>query len=444
MLAADLPPPLAAFGNRWGIRQRPVLSHLLGDTSAPMPSAVASLFAQPGFARYWFSRVGSQLSMQMLAVALGWQMYELTGSAWDLGLVGLAQFLPALLLALPAGHAVDRLNRNTLLLASFGVMAGVAGVLALAAEGGWVSRGLILGVSIAVGVVKAFQMPTQQSILPLLVSAPLLPRALAVNASGTQSAIIVGPALGGFVYAFGAPLTYALCLVVTLVALSLAVRLPLAPGARSTEPTSWRTVLAGVAYIRERPVLLGAISLDLFAVLLGGATALLPIYAKEVLHTGPLGLGLLRGAPAVGALLSSLWLGRRPIQRQAGHKLFTAVAIFGLATLVFAVSTSMALSLFSLAVSGAADMISVVVRQSMVQLDTPNEMRGRVSAVSSIFIGASNQLGEFESGATAAWLGPVGSVLLGGAGTLVVCGLWLRLFPALWARDRLQDDARPR
>ncbi|MEO8298264.1 MAG: MFS transporter [Burkholderiales bacterium] len=408
--------------------------------TAPDAANPDSLFAQPGYRRFWIVRLGSQLAMQMLAVAVGWQMYELTGSAWDLGLVGLAEFLPALLLALPAGHAADRYDRARIVTLVVLLQTLIAVTLLAGSLGGWVSRELILGLAAALGLGRAFQMPAIQSITPLLVDAHLLPRAMAANSSALQLAVIAGPALGGLLFALGASVTYAVCAAVSLLSGVLMLGLKLRPAPRSTEPASWRTLLAGVAYIRQRPVLLGAISLDLFAVLLGGAVALLPIFAKDLLHVGPVGLGLLRGAPAVGALAMSLWLARHPIEGGAGHKLFAAVALYGVAMLVFALSGSFLLSLAALALSGAVDLVSVVIRLSMVQLETPNEMRGRVNAVNSVFIGASNQLGEFESGVTAAWLGPVGSVLLGGMGTLVVCALWIRLFPSLWRRDRLLES----
>lgn len=279
-------------------------------------------------------------------------------------------------------------------------------------------------------------MPAQQALVPLLVPPTELSRALAFASGGTQLAIVAGPAIGGLLYVAGAATVYASCaaLFVLAAALFLAVRHADPP---PRERRSLHTLLAGVNYVRGNPVVLGAVSLDLFAVLLGGATALLPMFARDLLHVGPWGLGLLRGAPAMGALTLSLVLARWPIERRAGPKLLCAVAVFGLATAVFAVSKSLWLSMAALAVSGAADMVSVVVRQSLVQLETPDAMRGRVSAVNSVFIGASNQLGEFESGATAALLGPVGSVLLGGAGSIAVAALWWRLFPQLAGRDRL-------
>ncbi|MEY4754439.1 MAG: hypothetical protein RJA44_2114 [Pseudomonadota bacterium] len=386
---------------------------------------------------FWSARLTTQLASQMMMVALGWQMYDLSASAWDLGLVGLAQFVPALLLTLPAGHVADRVHRARLLQASIALQLLVALVLTQASRGDWISRELILLLSMLLGAVRAFQMPASQALPALLVPPQLLAQAVAFGSSGVQLAIIAGPALGGFIYVAGAAAVYGLCAAFLLLGVLLAAGIRHAAPAVTREPASWASVLAGVHFLRQRPALIGAISLDLFAVLLGGATALLPIYARDILHTGPWGLGLLRSAPAAGALLLSIWLARRPIRRRVGRWLIGAVALFGLSMLVFALSRSFVLSLLALLLSGAADMVSVVIRQTLVQLETPDAMRGRVSAVNSIFIGASNQLGEFESGATAAWLGPVGSVLLGGCGVLLVAALWVRIFPSLWQRDRL-------
>jgi MFS family permease len=389
--------------------------------------------------RFWVGRVVSGIGNQMLLVAVGWQMYTLTGSAWDLGMVGLCQFLPALVLALPAGHAADRGHRGRILGLSLAAQAAIAAVLTAAAFGHWAERDGLLYLSVALGAAKAFQNPAQQALVPQLVPARLLSRALAFTSTGTQVAVIGGPALGGFLYVAGAEIVYALCAALFAAAAGMFASVRHVHVPPPDQPISLATVLAGVRFIWQRKQILGAISLDLFAVLLGGALALLPMFAQDVLHVGSWGLGLLRGAPAVGALAMSLVLTRWPLERRAGRTMFIAVAIYGLAILGFGVSTVFALSLIALMVSGGADMVSVVIRQSLVQLDTPNDMRGRVSAVNSIFIGASNQLGEFESGATAAVLGPVGSVVLGGLGTLLVAGLWLRWFPSLAKRDRLHE-----
>lgn len=373
---------------------------------------------------------------QMLMVAVAWHMYDITSSAWDLGLVGLFQFIPALLLTLPAGHLADRWHRGRIFAVCMFTQALVALLLVTATAAGFASRELILGISVVLGVARAFQMPVQQALTPLLVPLHLLQRAVALSSSAMQVAVIGGPAIGGILYVGGPIIVYFSCAVLLLVAglLALFVRYQHQP---SLQAATWRMVLAGVEFVLQRKVLLGAISLDLFAVLLGGATALLPIYARDILHTGPIGLGLLRSAPAAGALLMSVALAHSPLQRHVGHRLFGAVAIFGLATLVFGLSTQFGLSMLALAISGAADSISVVTRQTLVQLETPDALRGRVSAVNSIFIGASNQLGEFESGATAALLGPLGSVMLGGVGTVLVAATWWHLFPALAKRDQM-------
>ncbi len=407
------------------------------QTGAEEDLSTASLFSFKAFMRLWFSRLAGTTGNQMLMVAVGWQMYDLTGSAWDLGMVGLLQFLPALLLVLVAGHVVDKFHRARILSLCMVAQAVIAAVLAFGAFHGWASRELLLILSVALGTVKAFQMPAQQALTPVLVPAVVLPRALAFSSAGMQGAIVLGPALGGFVYVAGATAVYALCAALFAIAGALMAGVHYDHAPRTGQTASWETLLGGVRFVRGRPVVLGAISLDLFAVLLGGATALLPIFAKDILHVGPWGLGLLRAAPAAGALTLSIALTRWPITRRSGHVLLGAVAIYGIATLGFGLSRSLWLSMAMLVVAGAADMISVVIRQSLVQLDTPDEMRGRVSAVNSVFIGASNQLGEFESGVTAALLGPVGSVLLGGLGTLLVAALWMKLFPTLANRDRL-------
>jgi MFS family permease len=394
------------------------------------------LFAQRAFVRFWLARLGGTTANQMLMVALAWHMYDITSSAWDLGLVGLFQFVPALIFTLPAGHVADRFHRGRIFAGCMLAQALAAAVLLAAIYGDFSTRELILGISVLLGMARAFQMPAQQALTPQLVPAVLLQRAITLSASAMQAAIICGPALGGVLYTFGPATVYASSLLLLLSAGALALAVNYHHKTARAAAT-WNSVIAGVTFVWQRKVILGATSLDLFAVLLGGATALLPIFARDILQIGPVGLGLLRGAPAVGALVMSLALVRWPLKRKVGHKLLLAVAIFGLATVVFGASSNFILSLVALVITGAADSVSVVVRNTLVQLETPDEMRGRVSAVSSIFIGASNQLGEFESGAVAALWGPVVSVVSGGIGTLLVAAAWLKLFPALARRDHL-------
>jgi len=392
--------------------------------------------------RMWFARLAGTTGNQMLMVAVGWQMYELTGSAWDLGLVGLFQFVPALLLTLVAGHVADRVHRGrivALCLLAQGLVALVlvAGTQCLGAAVPWVSRDWLLGLSVVLGAARSFQMPAQQALTPMLVPPAMLPRAMAFSSSGMQASVIGGPALGGLIFVAGATAVYATCALLFLIGCFLVIRVKYTHVAPLREPVTMAVMLAGAVFVWQRKALLGAVSLDLFAVLLGGATALLPLFAKDILFVGPWGLGLLRAAPAAGALVMSALLTRWPLARRVGYRMLGAVAVYGVCMVIFGLSTSFVLSLIVLAISGAADMVSVVVRQTLVQLETPNEMRGRVSAINSVFIGASNQLGEFESGATAAVLGPVGSVVLGGVGTLLVAAAWLRYFPELAKRDRL-------
>jgi len=403
-----------------------------------LKSELSQLLASRRFVRFLIARLFGITANQMLMVAVAWHMYDLTSSAWDLGMVGLIQFVPALLMTLPAGHVADKLHRGRIFAACMLVQAVVALCLLSAHLGGLATRELIFGIAAILGVARAFQMPAQQALTPLLVPPKLLSRAIALSSSGVQAAVILGPALGGVLYAGGAATVYACCMGLLLIAglLTLTVHYP---HQASTQAASLRTLLAGVVFVWQHKILLGATSLDLFAVLLGGATALLPIYARDILHVGPQGLGLLRAAPAAGALLMSLVLARWPLQRRIGQRLLLAVGVFGLATVVFGLSGQLWLSVLALAVTGAADNISVVTRLTLMQLETPDDMRGRTAAVNTIFIGASNQLGEFESGSVAALWGPEVSVVTGGLGTVVVALLWTRLFPTLARRDRMMD-----
>jgi MFS family permease len=362
----------------------------------------------------------------------------MTGSAWYLGLVGLVQFLPMFLLTLIVGHVADRYDRRTVVRLCQLVEAAAAAGLAVGSAAGWQSKESILLLVLLGSTAKAFEGPSLQALLPGLVPARLIPTAAAWSATAMQTGSIVGPAVGGFLYAAGPAAVY-LTVAFLFLAAALAVTLigPVRQEVRR-EPLSISSLLAGITFIRSRRAILGAISLDLFAVLLGGATALLPIYARDILHTGPWGLGLLRAAPGIGAIFMSLALVRYPLKRRVGRIMFQAVAVFGIATIAFGLSRSFPLSLCALAVLGGADVISVVIRAALVQIETPDEMRGRVSAVNSLFIGTSNQLGEFESGATAALFGTVPAVLIGGFGTLVVILLWLKLFPELARIDSLE------
>jgi MFS family permease len=391
------------------------------------------------FPRFLAARFSAIIAYQMVAVAVGWQIYELTHSAMNLGLVGLVQFIPSMLLVLVVGYAADRFDRRRLVAVAQTVEASAVLILCWGSIGGWVSRDLIFLLIFSLGVGRAFAFTTLQTLVPSLVDQETLPKAMAVNASVMQASIIVGPMLGGFLYIAGPAIVYGVCAVLFIVSALLISGIQIRRSVPKREPVSLATIFAGVSYIRSKPVLLGAISFDLFAVLLGGATALLPIYARDILFASPLGLGMLRSAPAVGAFASSLYLARFPLRSKVGRTMFSAVAWFGLATIVFALSRSMVLSFLALVLLGWSDMLSVVIRSSLVQLETPDEMRGRVSAVNSVFIGASNQLGEFESGVTAAWFGAVPAAVIGGVGTLLVVVLWRYLFPQLVERDRLHE-----
>lgn len=395
------------------------------------------LFRNRDFLFYTIGRFFSALAYQIEVVAVGWLVYELTHDAFALGLVGLTSFLPAISLALVTGHVADRFERRTLLTFCYGGMTLLAlGFLVWVWSGSekvWPIYLLIFGI----GICRAFAGPAGQALVPNLVPRAQFSQAIAWNSSVFQTATIIGPALGGILYAFGRTAVFgtaATCLFLAVLAF-MAIRPR--PLARTTETASWERLIAGVHFIRGKPIVFGAISLDLFAVLLGGATALLPIYARDILETGPWGLGLMRSMPAAGAVMTALILAHRPLTRHAGRRMFQAVALFGLATIGFGLSKSLYLSLGCLFVLGAADMISVIIRQTLVQLETPDAMRGRVAAVNSVFIGASNELGEFESGTLAAFLGAVPAVVIGGVGTLAVAVLWARWFPALRARDRL-------
>jgi len=408
--------------------------------STDAPDERLSVLRHPDLRRYTSARFLAAVATQVQTVAVGWQIFSATGNPLDLGLVGLSQFLPFVILILPAGHVADRYDRRRVQLLTYVLLAIAAAALLALSLAGIENTAPIFGVMVLFGIARAFNMPTGQALLPNLAPLSLFPKAVALNSSLGQVATIAGPALGGALVLLGVGVAYALS-VVLLVAAVVAVA-GLRGGGRSEpsrEPLSWVSLLSGVQFVRSRPIVLGSISLDLFAVLFGGATALLPIFAGEILEVGPVGLGAMRSAPAVGAAVLAAVLAVRPIRRHVGPWLFGGVAAFGVGTIVLGLSTSLALSLAALVVMGAGDMVSMYIRHLVVQLTTPDEIRGRVSAVNAVFIGASNELGEFESGVTAAWWGVVRSVVVGGVATLVVAGVWSRLFPQLSSLDRFPE-----
>ena len=405
-------------------------------------------FTYPNFVSYTLARFFIVVALEMQSVAVGWQVYEITKRPLDLGYVGLAQFAPGFVLFLFAGHAADLFNRRNLLTICYAGY-GVCSALLLAIS--WrapQSVHLIYVVLVFVGVCRSFSFPVSRALLPQLVPEEHFSNAIAWNSSTFQIATIAGPAIGGIAYALfhGPDAVYGIAIAVSIVSTICTLRihpLPASPEkeragiATRREPISLRTVLAGFRFIGEKKVILGSISLDMFAVLLGGAVALLPVYAREILHTGPWGLGLLRSAPGVGAALMAILVAHYPIRRRAGLTMLLAVAAFGVCTIIFGLSHSLILSLVALFLTGAADMVSVIIRATLIQLATPDEMRGRVNAVDMLFIGVSNELGEFESGLTAQWLGTVPAVVLGGVGTLAVIATWAWLFPELRKADQL-------
>lgn len=379
--------------------------------------------------------------MQVQSAAVAWQIYELTRDPFALGLVGLAQFGPMFALTLYAGDVADRFDRRLILSLSYAVEASCAALFIALTVAGVAETWPYFTTLILFGAARAFSAPASQSFLPQIVPTQDLPRAISISSTVFQVAVIAGPALGGAVLLAGAAAAYAISFTlfavgaVAIYGITMAQR----PQRETSSASLFERVAEGIAYVRRRQELFGAISLDLFAVLLGGATALLPFFAAEILHVGPLGFGILKAAPAIGAAAMSVMLTVKPIGRHAGVKMFACVAIFGVATIVFGLSENFYLSLAALITLGASDMVSVNVRHSLTQLATPDHMRGRVSAVSMLFIGASNELGEFESGITAYWWGTVPAVVVGGIGTLAIVGLWAHWFPALRKVDRLAD-----
>jgi MFS family permease len=405
--------------------------------STVMPVGAGDLLRHKSFLLFLLSRSFSRFATQIGAVAIGWQVYELTGSAFDLGMIGLVQFAPTVLLLFVAGHAADRYERRRVVQICE-VVEGLTGLfLACGAFAGWLTVTQIFIATFVLGVVGAFESPALAALLPLVAPQGSLQRATAISSGAAQIATIAGPALGGLAYALAPSAAYGLMAAFALFAAASMglIRLIETPARDNATPDD---VFAGVRFVRNNPAILGTISLDLFAVLFGGVVALLPIYARDILDTGPLGLGILRAAPAVGALFMTIMLARYTINRHVGMRMFQAVIVFGAATVIFALSQWMWLSVLSLAILGAADTVSVVIRFSLVQLATPDEMRGRVGAVNFLFINASNQLGQFESGVTAALFGTVPAAVLGGVGTIAIALLWMKLFPALRKVQRLE------
>ena len=405
-----------------------------------MSSAISgngfSVLRHRNFAFYLSARVLGTLAVQMQSVAIGWQVYQMTGSLFDLGLIGLAQFAPFLLLILPAGHIADRYNRRNII--AWCLTAQLACALALLA---FTMTGLsivwpVFAVLVLFGSARAFMMPATQAVLVNMVPKESFSRALALSSSSSHIAIILGPTLGGLLYIFGPKVVYLISSALLVLSVLLMRATTPAPQVVKREPVSWSTLLEGLHFVWSRPIMLGAISLDLFAVLFGGATALLPALAHDVLHIGPTGLGLLRTAPGMGAAVCSIALAFYPITRRVGAWMFGGVAVFGLGTIVLGSTGTFLVALVALFLMGIGDMVSVYIRHLLVQYETPDVIRGRVSAVNSVFIGASNELGEFESGVTAGWFGLVRAVLFGGAATLAVTGIWAMLFPVLSRMDR--------
>jgi MFS family permease len=404
-------------------------------------AAATSLLRHRSFVRFWSARTFTNGAFMMQGVAVGWQIYDMTHNPLDLGLVGLVQFFPLIATSVIAGQVLDLVDRRVVAAVCQIGKAVAALALAIGSLQGWLTREAMFGILFISGTARAFEIPTMHSLLPGVVPATILPRAIAAASSAQQTAVICGPSLGGLLYGLGPATVYFTCTAVFIVASVLISLIELMPRPdEKKRSVSLATVFAGFEYVRTHPILLGAISLDLFAVLLGGVTALLPIYARDILHAGPWALGLLRSAPAVGALVSTVFLAHHSIGGSAGRIMFTSVGMFGLASLLFGLSSSIVLSCLALAVYGASDSISVVIRQSLIQMRTPYDMLGRVAAVNSMFTGSSGSLGEFRAGSIAAWLGPVPSALIGGVGAIVVMFVWMWAFPQLRNVDKLSAE----
>jgi MFS family permease len=408
------------------------------------PSNGFSVLRHRNFAFYLSARILGTLAVQMQSVAIGWQVYQLTGSLFDLGLIGLAQFAPFLLLILPAGHVADRYNRRHIIVLCMAAQLLCAGALLAFTLTGLGAVWPVFTVLVLFGSARAFMMPATQAALVNMVPTESFSRAVALSSSGSHIATILGPILGGLFYLAGPSVVYVVAAALLAAAVLLMSMTRTAPQVHNREPASWHTLLEGLRFVWSKPVVLGAISLDLFAVLFGGATALLPALAHDVLHAGPTGLGLLRTAPGLGAALCSVALAFYPITRRVGPWMFGGVALFGVATIVLGATSSLTVALIALFLMGMGDMVSVYIRHLLVQFETPDAIRGRVSAVNAVFIGASNELGEFESGLTAGWLGLTRAILFGGAATVVVTATWALGFPVLSRMDRFPHHDKER
>jgi MFS family permease len=415
-----------------------MVRHLIGIMPSMSPVGAGTLLKQSAFLFFLLSRSLSRFSSQIAGVAIGWQVYELTGRAFDLGMVGLIQFTPTALLLFIAGHAADRFQRKHVVALCQLAEAATAVFLAWSTFAGWLNEVQIFVAAFMLGIAGAFESPALSALLPEITPQGSLQRATAISSGAAQVATITGPALGGLAYAAAPHLPYTIMAAFCVLAAMCMAAIPYVRETAAKDTATPDDVFAGVRFIRQNSAILGTISLDLFAVLFGGVIALLPIYARDILQAGPTGLGILRAAPAIGALMMTTWLARHSIGRRVGLRMFQAVIVFGAATILFAVSHWIWLSVLSLAILGAADTVSVVIRFSLVQLATPNDMRGRVGAVNFLFINASNQLGQFESGVTAALFGTVPAAVLGGVATIAIALLWMKLFPALRDVDRLE------
>ncbi len=404
------------------------------------PLKVPLIFQNRSLILLLAARISTSIAFQILTVAVGWQIYSLTQMPFYLGLVGLVQFLPMFLLTLVVGYVADRYDRKWII--CFSQIVESIGIFFLAFEShnGWITKEGILVTIFFIGIANAFQGPSMKSLLPNVVSKELFPEVAALATSTAQFAIILGPAIGGVLYAFNPEVAYSIAGILPLATSVIILFISIKKEQQNSEPLTINSIFGGISFIKSKPVILGAISLDLFAVLFGGAPALLPVYASNILKIGPLGLGLLRSAPAIGALIISVILALNPLKRHVGRIMFIAVIFFGIFTIIFALSSSFVLSFTSLVMLGASDVVSVVIRSTLIPMETPDNMRGRVNAVNTMFIGTSNQLGEFESGLTASLFGVIPAVLLGGIGTIIIAILWMRLFPELLQRNEISHS----